>query len=154
MLNVKPVMHGDGEESITRDGNIHEIGNEVEEGKTSADLSDSEPEDIFEGAEEDEKGIDEETGTVKFITNHFSMFAVGYASRTFDDLGKFEWARKEIEALAARGVINGIGNSLYAPEASAARGEFVKLLVNAFGLKAEFDENFDDVSEKDFFYLP
>ncbi|HHV98868.1 MAG TPA: S-layer homology domain-containing protein, partial [Clostridiaceae bacterium] len=29
---------------------------------------------------------------------------------------------------------------------------FVKLLVNAFGLKAEFDDNFDDVSEKDFFY--
>ena len=296
MPPIVPPVSEPEEESITRDGNVNEIDNKVEEGKTSVDLSDSKPEDIFEGAEEDESGIqvvkyvfkntedvdeysfklpvealndstaekkiiletglgtielpsnmlsnidastgefeitvkkadtsqlsdevkaivgdrpvielsvkidgqevdwandnanvvislqykptedelngsgdiiayyidndgniipislsmyDEETGTVRFITNHFSMFAVGYASRTFDDLSKFEWARKEIEALAARGVINGIGNNLYAPEAFATRGEFIKLLVNAFGLKAEFDENFDDVSEKDFFY--
>jgi len=292
-----PVTQPDKPESVTREGNVNKIDNEVKDGKAAVDLSDAKPEDIFEGAEEDENGIqvvkyvfmntedaneyslklpaealndsaagkmivietglgeialpsnmlsgidtaaaddfeitlkkvdaselsdevkaivgdrpvisisvsiggqnvdwsndsayvlvslqyeptdDElngpggilayyidndgniipitlsmynaEEGKVKFMTNHFSRFAVGYASRTFDDLGKTEWARKEIEALAARGVIDGIGNNLYAPLAFATRGEFVKLLVKAFGLEAEFDENFTDVTENDFFY--
>ena len=53
-----------------------------------------------------------------------------------------------IEALAAREIVNGVGNGCFEPNRSVTRAEFAKMLTEAFDLvdeKAETD--FDDVSE-------
>lgn len=64
---------------------------------------------------------------------------------TFDDLDGAEWAREAIEALAARNIVSGRENGKFAPNDNLTRAEFVKLIVDAFGIKdtaaaAEFSD--------------
>lgn len=48
----------------------------------------------------------------------------------FSDLDQ-HWARQTIEALAARSIVDGVGNGQFAPDSLLTRAQFVKLLVNA-----------------------
>lgn len=95
---------------------------------------------------------DPATGTVTFSTTHFSKYAVVYVQKTFGDLGRVEWARKPIEAMAAKGIINGTGASTYSPAAGITRADYLVLLVKTLGLTAEFDSNFDDVAPGAYYY--
>ena len=68
----------------------------------------------------------------------------------FNDLDNVEWARESIEALAAEGVISGMGDGKFKPDLKVTREQFVKMIVVAFGLydeKATTDK-FSDVSAK------
>jgi len=95
---------------------------------------------------------DPTTGKVTFTTTHFSKFAVTFVKRTFNDLENYEWARKAIEILASKGIINGTSATTYNPGDSISRGDFMILLVNTLGLKADFAENFSDVKPGDYYY--
>lgn len=90
---------------------------------------------------------DAATGTVVFRTTHFSSYAVASVSRTFGDLGRTEWARAAVEAMAARDVIKGTGADAFSPSASIKRADFVALLVRALELKGSGKAvaSFDDV---------
>lgn len=50
----------------------------------------------------------------------------------FKDLGGYEWAKKEICALAERGIINGYGDGIFKPAGDITREEFVQIIVSAF----------------------
>jgi len=54
--------------------------------------------------------------------------------------------------LASKGVINGTSDTTFTPQADITRADFMILLVKALGLTAEVTSNFDDVSEKDYYY--
>lgn len=54
----------------------------------------------------------------------------------FKDIEK-HWARADIEALAAQGIVAGRGEGRFAPEADITRAEFVSLLIRAFDLTAD-----------------
>ncbi|UWV47856.1 S-layer homology domain-containing protein [Acetivibrio thermocellus] len=91
-------------------------------------------------------------GVVTFETNHLSKYAVSYVYKTFADIGSYAWAKKQIEVLASKGVINGTSDTTFTPQADITRADFMILLVKALGLTAEVTSNFDDVSEKDYYY--
>lgn len=87
---------------------------------------------------------DAKTGKVVFTTTHFSMYALAYVTKTFSDAGKFSWAKKQIEVLASKGIIDST-ETTYKPETSISRGEFIAMLVKSLGLSAKIDGNFADV---------
>ena len=63
------------------------------------------------------------------------------------------WAKGEVKFLAGKGIINGIGNNMFAPDRSVTRAEFLKMIVSAFDMKAEGVMNcFADVDSSDWFY--
>ncbi len=88
---------------------------------------------------------DTETGMVTFTITHFSTFAVAYVKKTFDDIANYAWARKEIEVMASKGIINGISDTVFNPSADITRADFIVLLVRALGLDAEAGDNFSDI---------
>lgn len=53
--------------------------------------------------------------------------------KTFEDLNG-HWARKEIEAMASRLLVNGVSATSFAPSKEMSRAEFTALLVRAMGL--------------------
>ena len=89
---------------------------------------------------------DPETGCVTFTTTHFSNYAVAFVYKTFGDLSCVEWARKPIEVMASKGIINGTGADTYLPAANITRADYLVLLVKTLGLTADFDGNFSDVA--------
>lgn len=96
--------------------------------------------------------FDAAAGRVTFSTTHFSKFAVSYTFKTFADAAKFTWAQQSIEALASKGVINGISDTSFAPEANITRADFLVILVRGLGLTASFNDNFNDVSPAKYYY--
>lgn len=86
------------------------------------------------------------TGMVTFEVEHFSYYAVVYSKKTFSDLGKHEWARKQIEVLAAKGIVRGTMADKFEPAANITRADYLEALINALGLTAKIDSNFSDIS--------
>lgn len=83
--------------------------------------------------------------------NSNGIYAVAAGSRSFSDLDG-HWARKDIELLASKRVVNGVDGSGFQPERSITRAEFVALLVRGLGLAEEADASgFADVKEADWF---
>jgi len=88
---------------------------------------------------------DAEMGMATFTTTHFSKYAVAFVKKSFNDIGNYAWARKEIEVMASKGIINGTSATTFTPSADITRADFIVLLVRSLGLEAEVDGNFSDV---------
>lgn len=95
---------------------------------------------------------DASSGKVTFTTTHFSKYAVGYVVRDFGDLNGYDWASREIEVLAAKGIIQGKSDQSFDPGTPVTRGEFITLLMRTLSLSAKTSASFADVQESDFFY--
>jgi hypothetical protein len=95
---------------------------------------------------------DERSGMVTFTTTHFSPYAVVYVTKTFGDIAKFPWAQKQIEALAAKGIIAGTSEQAFSPAASIKRADFVLLLIRTLEMNASAGESFADVNSSDYYY--
>lgn len=89
---------------------------------------------------------DEKTKTIKFATNHFSNYAVGYKEVSFDDI-KTHWAKDNIAFLGARKIIKGKTKKVFDPNSNITRAEFVQILANISGtdLSKYSVSNFGDV---------
>lgn len=72
----------------------------------------------------------------------------------FNDVPVTHWARKNIEKLAQKGILNGTGENVFEPERQITRAEFVKIAVSAFGITTNPDSkiSFDDCDVNDWFY--
>ncbi|MFC4098954.1 endo-1,4-beta-xylanase [Paenibacillus xanthanilyticus] len=94
------------------------------------------------------------SGTVQFRTTHFSNYAIAYSTKTFGDLQAAPWAKAAVEAMAARGIINGVTDEAFAPANAISRADFVALLVRALELKADAAPAapFADVKPSDYYY--
>ena len=90
---------------------------------------------------------DPETGSIVFETSHTSHYAVALAGKTFEDMESFAWAKEAVEALSARGVINGMTDTEFAPAKSIRRADFVLLIAKFFELESDASESFTDVAE-------
>ncbi|MGO4547267.1 S-layer homology domain-containing protein [Paenibacillus sp. 2TAB23] len=73
------------------------------------------------------------TGKVEFKPKHFGKYAAAYVEASFEDVTK-AWAKDPIEALAARGIVSGMGNGQFNPDGKVTRAEFITMLMNVFGL--------------------
>ncbi|MGO4547101.1 family 43 glycosylhydrolase [Paenibacillus sp. 2TAB23] len=94
-----------------------------------------------------------ETGKVEFDAKHFSKYTAVNNAVTFKDLANAAWAQTSIEALAAREIVNGVGNEKFAPSSKVTRAQFITMLMNAF----EFTDSstvssFSDVKEGTWYY--
>lgn len=81
--------------------------------------------------------------------------SIRYPGKTFDDITGLNAHKNQpaIEALAARGIINGKQEKLFDPEASMTRAEFATIIVNGLGLEPKAEDGFTDV-ETDDWYAP
>ncbi|HEX2945657.1 MAG TPA: Ig-like domain-containing protein [Clostridia bacterium] len=95
---------------------------------------------------------DQKTGTVTYTTTHFSYFAVAYGNQSITDLKNYGWAEASVEALAVRGILNGMSETKFTPGKAITRAEFVCLLVRTLGLSSSFESNFSDVDRKAYYY--
>ncbi len=83
-------------------------------------------------------------------------YAVVERTKTFDDIGS-HWAREDIERMAGRYVVEGVGANRYEPDRAITRAEFATLLVRALGLtstartEASVAASFTDVRGVDWF---
>ncbi|MFB9329194.1 glycoside hydrolase family 3 N-terminal domain-containing protein [Paenibacillus aurantiacus] len=87
-------------------------------------------------------------GQASAATGSLGKFAVAYVDVMFRDLQQAVWAQESIEALAARGAIDGIGSGQFAPNGELTRAAFVKMLLEAFDFSGEQQESrpFADVT--------
>ena len=69
----------------------------------------------------------------------------------FADLSNYAWAADAINSLVDSGVIKGTSEKTYSPANNITRADFALLLVRAFKLTSDNEENFTDVSASDYF---
>ena len=71
----------------------------------------------------------------------------------FTDLSGVDWALEAIEYLANKKIISGVSETKFEPDRNITKEEFVKLLVETFGLSAgESAVEFRDVNQSDWFF--
>lgn len=66
----------------------------------------------------------------------------------FSDLNMVPWANEAINTLAEAGIVNGIGNGIFAPMDNVTRAQFVHMIVNAFGFGGNGVITFSDVGNQ------
>lgn len=72
-----------------------------------------------------------DNGKVEFKPKHFSKYAAFSTGITFKDLNRVSWALESIEALASRGIIQGVGSGNFSPDGNVTRAEFITMMMNA-----------------------
>lgn len=93
------------------------------------------------------------TGKMEFKATNFGRYAAAYNRVIFNDLAGIPWATECIEALAARGAINGVGDGAFSPDSNITRAEFIKILMQALDLADESAKaNLNDVEEGQWYY--
>ncbi|MEG1778967.1 MAG: S-layer homology domain-containing protein, partial [Oscillospiraceae bacterium] len=77
---------------------------------------------------------DSATQSLVFVTNHFSIYAIGYNENApkFNDVAN-HWAKNDIEFVTARGLLAGTGNNVFAPDTAITNGNFAKALTKLAG---------------------
>ena len=106
--------------------------------KTLYDLSDS----IFIRDSETDFGLPDKNPDIRYKNV--------IAFKTFNDIAGHK-NQAEIESLASRGIINGMTDTEFNPNATMTRAEFATITVNAMGLPLKTDNPFNDVNSNDWF---
>ena len=87
------------------------------------------------------------TKHVVFTTDHFSRYAVGYHQVRFNDVKTNAWYKDAVSFIAARDITDGTGNGRFSPDAKLTRGQFLVMLLKAYGIEpgsTSAGENFSD----------
>ena len=72
--------------------------------------------------------------------------------KSFSDIDSVEWASEAILALADKGIVDGVEENVFKPNAAVTREEFVKILIGAMGLSnSNYTNHFADVEDDDWF---
>lgn len=87
--------------------------------------------------------------SVAFNTSYFTDFVIGHNLVYFSDLPEDAWYKKALTFVGARDILPVTVGEEFKPYDSVKRGEFVLMLVNAFGIDSGVSEsgidNFEDV---------
>ncbi|MDF2837228.1 MAG: peptidase, partial [Paenibacillus sp.] len=96
------------------------------------------------------------TGLITFKTTHLGEYAIAYVVPGFIDMNKAEWARKAVEVLGAKGIVQGTGERTFAPQKAVTRAEFITLLMRTLSLadrnESAAAKSFSDVDPADYYY--
>lgn len=86
----------------------------------------------------DASSYDSMEKVVRFSTNHFSTYGVGYKQDvpTMSDIAS-HWAKEEIEYVVARGLLVGSSDSMFYPDSAVSRD----MLVSALAIMSDIDED-------------
>lgn len=75
------------------------------------------------------------------------------AAPIFHDIDQASWAKDSIEALAAKGYVEGTAEGIFQPNISITREQFIKILINAMKLlDTSATTNFKDVEQGAWYY--
>lgn len=97
------------------------------------------------------------TGTQMLELNlqQLGSYVVVHSNVSFKDTATANWAVNSIEALAARGAIQGMDAEHFNPSGNVTRAEFIKILMNAFDLLDETAvSTFTDVKDGAWYASP
>jgi uncharacterized repeat protein (TIGR02543 family) len=85
-------------------------------------------------------------GTVTFRTTHFSEYAVAYNKVNLNDVPAGAWYAPAVSFIAAREITTGTGDGKYSPNTQLSRGEFIVLMMRAYGIAPDTSsaDNFSD----------
>lgn len=93
------------------------------------------------------------TGKMEFSTSELGTYSISYSNITFGDLEGSDWAQSSIEALAAREVVNGVGDNKFMPGNPVTRAEFLTMLMRAAGLAEDQAKSyFTDIDQADWYF--
>lgn len=89
---------------------------------------------------------DPATGAVTFDVTHFSNYAVVYNPVSFNDVKSGAWYYKAVSFIAARDITRGTGSGNFSPDAKLTRGDFLVMLMKAYGIAPDTSpaDNFSD----------
>lgn len=93
---------------------------------------------------------DKETGKVLAPAVGSGVYGAVLSDVSFSDM-QDNWAKPYVEALAARGIVNGINDDTFSPNAKIKRGDFVLMLANVIDISSSKDSGFSDVSSSDYY---
>lgn len=82
------------------------------------------------------------------------QYAVLMRHISFTDVPTSHWATHAIDVLSARGIVNGVSLTTFAPNETLTRAQFSKMLAGALGLSPQYPESpsFSDVSPHQWSY--
>ena len=66
----------------------------------------------------------------------------------FTDLSGYSWAEDAINSMASQGILNGVGNGMFAPKSNVTRQEFAAMAIRAFGGEDKVNELANEMSLK------
>lgn len=91
-------------------------------------------------------GYEKSSHGVRFKTTHFSAYGIGYNVVEFKDVPRNAWYSKAVSFIGAREIALGDGDGHFHPEAKLTRGEFLVMLMKAYGISPEANgtDNFSD----------
>ncbi|WP_201319225.1 S-layer homology domain-containing protein [Paenibacillus sp. EPM92] len=93
--------------------------------------------------------LSDEQTQVNIRSPHDTVYTVISSEKTFKDISG-HWAKKEIETLASKLIVDGTDAELYSPDTPLTRAQFTALLVRSLGIKeAGYSSRFTDVSTSD-----
>ncbi len=84
-----------------------------------------------------------------FLLTVLMMTQTAYAE--FNDISD-DPAKDKIEYLAQRGIVEGVGDNLFAPQKKVTRAEFVSMINRAMGYNEGIVNEFSDVNNSDWYY--
>ena len=98
--------------------------------------------------------MDEETNTVSVRLKNIEIPLIPVVNKIiYKDLEDYSWAKKYIEESAAKGLLSGKKEGIYAPEQNITRAEFVTLLLKTLNLELiDSMSNFEDVNRNNWYY--
>ena len=93
---------------------------------------------------------DAPTGAVTFETTHFSEYVIGYNKVTFNDVSNTAWYADAVTFISAREITTGSGDGMFSPNAKLTRGEFMVMLLRAYGIAVDVNptDNFTDAGNQ------
>lgn len=97
--------------------------------------------------------FNEDNNCVEFTTTHFSKYFIKSNDVSFKDVENVKWAKTYIEAMAAKGVVQGVGEGNFNPSGMLTRAQFAAMIVRAFKLNDNSAESsFSDVNKSVWYY--
>ena len=85
------------------------------------------------------------------VSGRIIVSVTGSRTTVFNDMGGYEWAIDSVNYLYQNGTVKGVGNNNYAPGQNVTRGDFILMLVRAYGFTASGSVSYHDVSASDYY---
>ncbi|MFC6333514.1 S-layer homology domain-containing protein [Paenibacillus septentrionalis] len=92
--------------------------------------------------------------SVQFSTSHFSDYIIGYNYVTFADVPVGAWYKDAVTYLAAREITTGTTADQYSPHTEVTRGQFIVLLLKAYGIEVDVNTANNFVDGGTTYYTP
>ncbi|MFD2671350.1 alpha-amylase family glycosyl hydrolase [Marinicrinis sediminis] len=89
-----------------------------------------------------------ENGMMVAQVSHFSKYAVLEYNKTFADVKAGFWAEQAIKEMAAKQIIAGVTDTMFAPGEEVTRAQFAALIARTLNLQGDGEHPFADVKDQ------